>query len=401
MEKKNKYKYPRRLWKVRLNDPTSGGQRVSFVTNPAMEDAAICLSKDETQENLEGVLHQFNVDSSDDSKQTVTGALLIPDKWILRKDKRTGQLYEAMITAQQIDHYIKNFPIIPERLMDTNLEHRIDIKSEDKSTLPRMIESWQVLDTTIDKSAKLGKSYPVGTYVGTYYVPNRELYDIIKQKGMGFSVESIFEEVPFEEEINNEDMKMKFQILSKSNNKSIQLFDLLLDNGSILTIQDDTYIVSINNEVAPDGEYTLNDGTVVTVQDGRAIDITLKTQNMENQNLNAEQSATETQEVKPVEQVVEAAAQEQVSTPSEIETLKAQLEEQSTKLSAIEKEKEELIQKLEAEKEELNKEIEKLKLTPPPATNLAPTSSVVDLSKMSFAERMAYHATEYEKKMRS
>lgn len=420
-------KRERRLWKVKLNDPDSGGQVNSFVTNPAMEASLICLSKEGEKPVLEVNLVSLSEEESqfklqaDDVMQVVTGPLLIPNKWIPRKDQLTGKIYEAKITEEEILKYIFNFSLDPSKNFKTNLEHSIDITG-DKYSVPRLLESWWVINPLVDKSYALGAGpYPAYTYMASYYIPDRKLYDIIKMKGMGYSVEAYFDEVPFQEEntiINNNKMKleklMSFFKLGKS--KSIKLIDYILnDNTTIFSIDENTYVCSIKDEVAPDGEYVLNDGTIITVQNGVVVAITeqvttvlsnddaiiINETNMENTNTNIEDVKltdvinTDTDIVNNDENV----------QPTELEILKTQLADLNTKFTALQTEKDELDKvatPMKLANEELSKEVERLKLKPQaPATNMAPAVQLtaLELGKLTFAQRIAYNQAEYERKL--
>ena len=341
-------KYPRRLWKVKLNDPKSGGKRNSFVTDPAMEAPLVCLSKEEDGDEV--VIHTLAIENTNDLQQTVTGVVLEPGKWIKRNDRKTGEIYEAMLSEQDVDNYAKNFTIDPMRLLDTNLQHKIPIKVDNLS-VPRMFATWQVLDPNNDLSNAMGIGPKAKrTLLATYYIPSLELYSLIKEKKMGISVEAVFDEVPYEDlsatQLNKPNtMKLKnlFSFTKLSKPKTIQLMEFPLQNGKTLSIDDNTFLASINDEVAPDGDYVVTDGSIITVQDGQAIDITepsqlkTQTQNMETLKKDAVNTATTPAiEIKDAVTQTNLGATITVTTTqvSEVETLKKQLEEVSAKLSS-------------------------------------------------------------------
>jgi len=131
--------------------------------------------------------------STNDEKMEITGAAIIPNKFIIRKSaptpmKPNGEFYYVFFTEETIkklaEKYMKN------KLLDaSNIEHT------SKKADSYVKESWIVEDPIFDKSTSLGLEYPKGTWVITMKVENPKVWENIKTgKLNGFSVEGWFNE---------------------------------------------------------------------------------------------------------------------------------------------------------------------------------------------------------------
>jgi len=133
--------------------------------------------------------------SYDDDKMEITGAAMIPNKLIKRRDM-LGQEYWVYFDAPTIKTLAYQF--MKQKLVDaTNIEH-----TNQKAKDTYVVESWLVDDEYIDKAAALGLDYPKGSWVITMKTDDKNVWSEIK-KGTyrGFSIEGYFsEKVVFSEE---------------------------------------------------------------------------------------------------------------------------------------------------------------------------------------------------------
>ena len=130
--------------------------------------------------------HSF---SYDEEKMEITGAAMIPNKMIVRRNPITEELYYVFFTKDTIKALMERF--MKNKYNDrANLEH-----TETMAKDTYVIESWIVNSPTADKSYSLGLEYPEGTWVVTMSVKNRTLWEDIKNgKYNGFSIEGFFNE---------------------------------------------------------------------------------------------------------------------------------------------------------------------------------------------------------------
>lgn len=199
-----------------------------------------------------------------------------------------------------------------------------------------------------------------GSLFGTYKVESDKIWDLIKSGEVkGFSIEVIMalapvEEEKFNKEINkNEDMKTKLQKIK--NLISEMLFDfasVTTDKGVIywdegeIAVDMDVYVEGETGEkiAAADGDYVLEDGTVVKVAEGKVAEIVEPAEetvedvvepeveeNVEAEAENAEENVEpETEEIVENKELDEANA--------EIERLKTELETANAKIAELEEE---------------------------------------------------------------
>jgi len=125
--------------------------------------------------------------SVDEEKMEITGAAVIPNKFIVRKSNK-GDLYYVFFSEDTTRRLADKF--MKEMLLDkTNIEH------SDKPADSYVKESWIVEDPNYDKSTGMGFNFPKGTWIVTMKVNNKDIWNKIKEGRLnGFSVEGWFNE---------------------------------------------------------------------------------------------------------------------------------------------------------------------------------------------------------------
>ena len=179
----------------------AGIEAISIVESPAIESDFIALANEE--------IHLAEVDKE---KQILLGALLIPNKPIYRSGEE-GEYYiffskDTVVKASQM--YLKNG-----YQNNSTLEHN---KALDGLTL---VESWIVEDDVHDKSRKYGLNVPVGTWMGSVKVNNKQVWDeyIKTNKVKGFSIEGYFaDKMEQPKKLAQEDFSKEDEILNKIKN---------------------------------------------------------------------------------------------------------------------------------------------------------------------------------------
>jgi hypothetical protein len=127
--------------------------------------------------------------SYDEEKMEITGASIIPNKMIIRRNPMTDEIYYVYFSKETTKSLSERF--MKNKLTDsTNLNHS-DIEAQDTY----VSESWLVIDPANDKSSALGLNYPEGTWVITMKVNSPTLWKEIKEgKYKGYSIEGYFNE---------------------------------------------------------------------------------------------------------------------------------------------------------------------------------------------------------------
>ena len=127
--------------------------------------------------------------SLDDEKREITGAAVIPNKFIIRYDEMM-QPYYVFFSKETTKMLSEKFMKDNKMTDVANIEH-----TDKKADKTYVVESWLVEDTFNDKSNALGLEYPEGTWVITMKVQSDEVWnDIKKGKYKGYSIEGFFEE---------------------------------------------------------------------------------------------------------------------------------------------------------------------------------------------------------------
>ena len=151
---------------------------ISLVEQPAIESDFIALSK---QKKIE-----VEFATQDKEKQILTGAVLIPNKQILRVDKETGEDYYVYFSKETIKQASELF-------MMNNYQHNHTLHHESKLNNLTVVESW-IKDSALDKSAKHFSNLPEGTWFVSVKVNDKAVWDEYVKSGQvkGFSIEGYF-----------------------------------------------------------------------------------------------------------------------------------------------------------------------------------------------------------------
>lgn len=170
---------------------TLGVNAVSLVDYPAIEDDFIALKVDEVK-----------MAAVNDERRIVYGALLIPDKEIMRVDKKTGEEYFVVFPRDVIE-------AVAHKFMRTNSHHSATVMHEAAVTGCVMVESW-IKEGAEDKSIALGlTAQPDGTWYGGMKIDNDQMWEEVKQGNLrGFSIEGFFRDM-------SEKLSMEAAILSE------------------------------------------------------------------------------------------------------------------------------------------------------------------------------------------
>ncbi len=152
---------------------TEGVYALSVVENPAMEDLWIALSEQPQQIEFAKV---------DDEKRLLLGAALIPNKKIYRNID--GNEFYITFTDETIGKLAHNF-IKGGNQNNSSAEHEVQLSDVS------FVESWQVEDEKIDKSALYGKKYSKGTWVAMAKVSDEIYEQATNGTFKGFSIDAL------------------------------------------------------------------------------------------------------------------------------------------------------------------------------------------------------------------
>jgi len=151
-------------------------ETLALTDTPAIEEEFIALSAEPVEVLLAEV---------DKERRILMGAVLVPDKKILRKGD--NGYYNIMFSAETISRASQLY-LERGNQHNSNLEHEIELTGQ------TVVESWIIEDEVHDKSRKFGMTHPVGTWMVSMKVDNDEVWnDYVKLgKVKGFSIEGLF-----------------------------------------------------------------------------------------------------------------------------------------------------------------------------------------------------------------
>ena len=155
----------------------SGIEAISIVEKPAIEEDFITLNKDV----------EYKLAEVDDEKRILLGALLIPNKPILRLGE-DGEYY--IYFSKDTVRKASELYLMEGNQNNATLEHQMQLKGLS------LVESWIVEDQKKDKTAFYGLKYPVGTWVGSVKVTSDKVWQEFVKTGAvkGFSIEGYFQD---------------------------------------------------------------------------------------------------------------------------------------------------------------------------------------------------------------
>tara|TARA_R110002012_G_scaffold54293_3_gene139329 strand:- start:2466 stop:3053 length:588 start_codon:yes stop_codon:yes gene_type:complete len=148
---------------------------ISLTDTPAIEAEAVALSKEE----------KVKLTAIDEDRRIFMGAVLIPDKKILRK-KEDGSYYNIRFPKETVSRASQIF-LEKGNQNNSTLEHEVSLSGN------TVTESWIIEDEVHDKSRKFGLNHPVGTWMVSMKITDDKTWEMAKTGDVkGFSIEGMF-----------------------------------------------------------------------------------------------------------------------------------------------------------------------------------------------------------------
>jgi hypothetical protein len=163
-----------KLYELKIEDNEDEVFAISLVESPAIESDFIFFDKEEVM-----------FAATDKEQQMIIGAILLPEKRILRVDGE-GQPYHVYFTKETVKKIAQNY-LMKKYTDKATLEHDMSIKGV------HLVESW-IKDGKLDKSNNYGLNLPEGAWIGMFKITDPKIWkDYVKTgKVRGFSIEGLF-----------------------------------------------------------------------------------------------------------------------------------------------------------------------------------------------------------------
>jgi len=148
---------------------------ISLVEFPAIEENFVALS-------------EVKLAAVNKERRMLYGPALIPNKYIFRIDKNTGEEYYMYFDDETVEKCAHLY-------LKKNLQHNTTLEHEFSVMGCPVVESW-VIEGEQDKAYHFGLSAPVGSWVVGLNVTDDEIWNEVKEGNVkGFSIEGHFQEV--------------------------------------------------------------------------------------------------------------------------------------------------------------------------------------------------------------
>ena len=323
------------IYKATIKDETDGVFCLSFVDFPATEVDWQMFSKQEVNFSIEN-----------EEKRLVRGVFMTANHLIYRVDE-TG--YEYYITFSE-DTLRK----IAERFLANGYNKNVD--TNHNAQLEEGIYLQEIFFKDVEKGID-----PVGftdvedkSLFCQYRVENDEIWNAIKEgKFKGFSMAGFFDVEPVQmskQEINNKTNnrdKMKLSKIKSLLQTALMQFGRLSTDKGLISYESDNELPEVgesiylvdeedNETLAEDGEYALEDGTVIVVAEGKVSEVREpeKEEEPAEEPVEAEDDPEESAEETPAE----TPAEEEPASTSEIDALKERIKNLEAEIARLEEE---------------------------------------------------------------
>lgn len=245
-----------------------GIYRISLVDLPAVESDFVYFGEQSKEIKL-------SIDNEE--QRLVTGVIMRADFPIYRYDDNFGEYY--------IKYSKETIKRMAEKMMSDNTFNNVNLMHLDGSDVEgvNLVELF-IKDTAKGISPSKFRAIEDGSLFATYKINNDEIWEQIKNGSFrGFSLEGIFDVVPVK--ARKQDKYNILTYMGKLFNKFMKSF---VKFGSVTTDKGELYWVgeadlAIGDELfydkgddiikVEDGEYTLEDGTVIVVKEGLVSEI--------------------------------------------------------------------------------------------------------------------------------
>lgn len=253
------------IYNAVISDDIDGIEFISLVELPAVEKNFVCFNQEKEPQ-------RFTIENEE--KHIITGVVMLADSPIYR---RNGD-YEYYITYSK-----ETLRKMAEKCLAEGTFKNIDVMHNNK-----VITGINLLELYLKDSSKgIDPTFvecPEGSLIASFHITDENLWNECKNGSLlnGFSLEGFFtvEKMQINNKPNNTENKMSK--ISKFVKSLMKFGEMATDKGVIYFVEEEIaegIEIYVDGEtegekvVAEDGEYTLEDGRIVVVSDGKVAEI--------------------------------------------------------------------------------------------------------------------------------
>lgn len=258
------------IYEAFIDGSDCGIYKISLVDLPAIESDFVYFEKQKE-------IIKFNIDSLEEHK--ITGVIMRPDFLIYRYSEDFGEYY--------IKYSKDTIKYMAEKMMSDNTFNNINIQHIDGSDVSgvNLVELF-IKDSSKGINPSGFEDIEDGSLFATYKINNEEVWEEIKNGTFkGFSLEGLFDISKVQlkkQKTTNTFLNTMTKLFNRFLKSFVKCGSVETDKGTIywvgeadLQIGDELFYNTENEEAVKveDGEYTLNDGTIIVVKEGLVSEI--------------------------------------------------------------------------------------------------------------------------------
>ena len=237
------------IYNAEIKDERDGIIAISFVEEPAVESNFMLFGK------------QIHLFFANEEKKNILGVIMRADFPIYRRDEEGNEFY-VTYSSDAIAKMAQKY-FVSGAVNTTSINHNGEVL--DGVSLVQ----WYIKDTNKGIAPNGFDDVNDGSLFAEFHIENEELWTACKKGTFkGFSLEGYFTT----EKTNLKSDKMENKIMQKVRELLVKLAKVTTDKGELSyegDLEVGTEVVDANGVAVSDGEYTLEDGKIIVIKDGK------------------------------------------------------------------------------------------------------------------------------------
>lgn len=237
------------IYNAEIKDERDGIIAISFVEEPAVESNFMLFGK------------QIPLFFANEEKKNILGVIMRADFPIYRRDEDGNEFY-VTYSADTIAKMAQKY-FVSGAVNTTSINHNGE-------TLDGVsLVQWYIKDTDKGIAPNGFDDVKDGSLFAEFHIENENLWTACKDGTFkGFSLEGYFTT----EKTNLKSDKMENKIMQKVRELLVKLAKVTTDKGELSyegDLEVGTEVVDANGVAVSDGDYTLEDGKIIVIKDGK------------------------------------------------------------------------------------------------------------------------------------
>ena len=237
------------IYNAEIKDERDGIIAISFVEEPAVESNFMLFGK------------QIPLFFTNEEKKNILGVIMRADFPIYRRDEDGNEFY-VTYSADTIAKMAQKY-FVSGAVNTTSINHNGEVLDGVN------LVQWYIKDTNKGIAPNGFDDVKDGSLFAEFHIENENLWTACKDGTFkGFSLEGYFTT----EKTNLKSDKMENKIMQKVRDLLVKLAKVTTDKGEISyegDLEVGTEVVDANGVAVSDGEYTLEDGKIIVIKDGK------------------------------------------------------------------------------------------------------------------------------------